>query len=507
MSDTFLLLLLLVTPCATGVLCLIAPSVTASERISVAGSIATGAVVFWVAVDVARHGSFQAVRGLAFVDSLSALLAGTIAVVSLAGALVSVNFIRIELDAGRVPQKERGVRFYYAGYHALVATMLFTVSVDSLGLLWVGIEATTVVSALLVGFSRSRAALEAAWKYVILCTVGITCALFGVMLTYFAARAGADSGSLDWISLAVRANDLDPALMRLAFVFVLVGFGTKAGFAPLHTWMADAYGQAPAPVSGVLSGALSVCALYGVLRFHSLTTAATGSEFSGQMLVGFGVFSVLVAAPFILLARDFKRLFAFSSVEHIGLMAIAFGIGGPLGIAAGALHLINHAATKALLFFVGGGVRQRYGTRRISGIRGLTTIEPLLGWLFIGGVLAITGAPPFGMFVSELAIAGAAFDAGGWILAAVIATLLALGVIFAGFMRHAISMGWGVASQAATAPTLADRTHGRGASIVAMVALLSIMLLLGLHVPEPVRALFDDITRIIEPGHPEVAAR
>lgn len=509
MTDALWLIALMVAPAVTGIACMSVPSARLSERINAAGATVTLFFAAAVVIRAVRDGAFEAARGLLYVDELSALMIGAIGVVGFAGAFVSVPFIRVGGARGDIPQGERGVRFYYAGVHAFIATMYFTVSVDNLGLLWVGIEATTVASALLVGFARTRAALEAAWKYLIICTVGITCALFGVMLTYFAGRVGSGNGSLDWSSLSKTTTGLDPDLMRLAFVFILVGFGTKAGFAPLHTWMADAYGQAPSPVSGMLSGVLSSCALYGILRFHTLTTGATGTSFSGDLLLGFGLFSVAVAVPFIVLARDLKRLFAYSSVEHMGLMAVAFGIGGPLGVTAGLLHLINHAVTKALLFFVAGNVRQRYGTRRINAIRGMLHVAPALGWLMIAGVLAITGAPPFGIFISEIAIVSAGFNGHLWEVVASVLVVLLLGVVFAGFLRHLISMTCGAPGKSigeAKGEAYA-KNWKHPAAIAAMTPLLIIMLLFGIHVPDPVRNLLNDVAAIIEPVSREVAVK
>lgn len=503
MAETLLLSLLL-APILTGLACFLAPGARAAEWINILGAAVSLGIAAWVVKLIARDGADEAVRGVLYVDELSALLIGAIGLVSFAGALASVSFLRRELARNAVPQGEKGIRLYFAGLHALTATMYLTVTVDSLGLLWVGIEATTVASALLVGFYRGRAALEAAWKYVILCTVGITCALFGVMLTYFAARIGGGSVSLDWSSLSADPAQLDPDLMRLAFVFVLVGFGTKAGLAPLHTWMADAYSQAPAPISGVLSGALSACALFGVIRFHALTSAATGSDFSSHLLLVFGVLSLAVAAPFILLARDLKRLLAYSSLEHMGLMVIAFGIGGPLAITAGLLHIANHAATKPLLFIVAGRVRQRYGSRRIGAIRGMRTVEPVAAALLVAGIMAIVGLPPFGIFVSELGIVTAGIADGGWSTMVAIAAIVFLAIIFAGFTRHAIGMCTGTEPHDLSS---AVRPDAAWTATLAVVPLLAVMVLFGVHVPQPIRDLLDQVVAIVEPASAEVARR
>ena len=306
------------------------------------------------------------------------------------------------------------------------------------------------------------------------------------MLTYLAGKTSGD-GSLLWTHLSVRADQLDPHLMRLAFVFILVGFGTKAGFAPMHTWLADAHSQAPSPVSGLLSGVLLSCALVGILRFQALTQAATGSDFSSELLIAFGLLSVAVAAPFILLARDVKRMLAYSSIEHMGLIAIAFGIGGPIGISAGLLHIVNHAATKGLLFFATGDIVQRNGdSRRIGAIRGLLKASPFVGWLFLLGILAITGSPPFGIFISELGIVTAGFTQSRVDLAVVVTALLLLGIIFAGMLRHAIAMCVGGGHHVpGERPAISIDLPGR-LQLAAFAPLAVIVILFGVHVPGPI---------------------
>lgn len=491
---------LLVIPLLTGLICrLFYRHQRAIEMVNVAGAALTAVAAALVVVDVARHGPQTDPFDLLYVDALSAVMIGTIAALGFAASLVSVGYLRRDLRAGHVLDGRRGLGWYYLGLHAFVWTMLATVSVDNLGLLWVGVEATTLSSALLVGFNRDKSALEAAWKYIILCTVGITFALFGVLLTYYAAvHADGSVASLDWSSLSQQAGQLDADLMRLSFVFILIGFGTKAGFAPLHTWLADAHSQAPSPISGVLSGVLLACALYAILRFHAITTSATDSDFSSNLLIGFGVFSVAMAAPFILVQRDLKRLLAYSSVEHIGLIAVAFGIGGPLGISAGLLHLVNHALTKSLLFFIAGDIVQRFGTRRISALRGIVRVTPLAGWLLLFGMLAITGMPPSSIFVSELAIASAGFSGSRPALIASILVVLLLGLIFAGLMGQALRIIYGAPG---AAPRIAHVGGWRDDIpwVVAVVPIAAAVLVFGLYVPTPITDLFDDVYVALQP--------
>jgi hydrogenase-4 component F len=299
---------------------------------------------------------------------------------------------------------------------------------------------------------------------------------------------------------------LDPAMMRLAFVCVLIGFGAKAGFAPLHTWLADAHSQAPSPVSGLLSGVLLSCALYGILRFTVVTASATGSAFPSRLLLAFGILSVAVAVPFVLLQRDLKRLLAYSSVEHVGLMAVAIGIGGPLGIYAGLLHLINHAATKALLFFIAGDMVQRFGTRRISAIRGTIQVAPFLGWGVLLGMLAISGAPPAGIFVSELALANAGFAGSTTDVVAIVVVVVLLGVAFAGLLGHALRLAYAT-------PTTAHPAHQaplesrllRWSPYIAAAPLIAVIVLFGIHVPAQVNDLLDDVAAVLAPLSGEAA--
>jgi hydrogenase-4 component F len=492
---TILLFALLLVPPFTAVACRFSRDLHRVERFNVAGAAITAGLSFAVVAHVATHGPLIAFRHQIYVDALSAIMLGTIATLGVAAAIISPRYLRHDLAAGHVPDGRQGARWYFFGLHVFLWTMIVTVLVNNLGLLWVGIEATTLASALLVGFYRTQAALEAAWKYLILCTVGITCALFGVLLTYYAARQGGDTASLNWSTLSQAGTRLDPALMRLAFAFILVGFGAKAGFAPLHTWLADAHSQAPSPVSGLLSGILLSCSLFGILRFQALANHATGTQFAGNLLIAAGVLSVAVATPFMLIQRDLKRLLAYSSVEHMGLMAIAFGIGSPLAATAGLLHVVCHAATKSFLFFLAGDLLQRFGTRRISAIRGALRTSPLTGWGFFMGIFAISGLPPSGIFVSEVGMLSAAL-ADRWLaLAAAITTVALLGVIFGSLLSHALRILYeGMNGLGTNSPVPFPRSPYRIdlALAVSTVPLAAVTVLFGLHVPAGVARLIND---------------
>jgi hydrogenase-4 component F len=382
-----------------------------------------------------------AAGGILRVDALSALLLLVIVGVGTIAAIYSVGYLRHDVVHGETSGDQVG--WYYLGLHAFLWTMLSAVLVDNLGLLWVAVEATTLASALLVGFYRTRPALEAAWKYLILCTVGITFALFGLLMTYKATDLvlGEQGATLNWTALLAVAPRLDPGLMKLAFVFIVIGFGAKAGFAPLHAWLPDAHSQAPSPISALLSGVLLNCALYGILRLLPIVNVSVGPDLSHNLLVGFGLLSVGVALPFMLVQRDLKRLLAYSSVEHIGLITVAVGLGGSLALYVGLLHLLNHAITKPLLFFAAGELVQRYGTRRMHAIRGAVRALPVGGPIFLLGAFAIAGLPPSGIFLSELGIVMASFGSGSYMVGIVLMALLA--VIFASICAHVIPMALG----------------------------------------------------------------
>lgn len=390
---------------------------------------------------IVRGRTWQGLGGILYVDALGAVMLALIAFITLVAALYSAPYLRQEWKAGQVTAGQ--ILNYYVWFQLFQVTMVAAVVVDNLGLLWVAVEATTLVSAVLVGFYNRRTSLEAAWKYVILCGVGIAFALLGVILLYFAGvQAGLDAGTaLDWTRLLGAARRLNPALVRLAFAFLLLGFGTKAGLAPMHSWLPDAHSQAPSPVSAVLSGVLLNTALYAILRFHAVALRALGPEFSGNLLLTFGLISLGIAALFILVQRDLKRLLAYSSVEHVGLICVGVGLGGPAGLSGAVLHMIGHSLAKALLFLAAGNVGHRYHTFRMERLRGAVRALPVTGPLLVAGILAISGIPPAGLFLSEFSIVAAGFLYGKiWQSGLVLA---ALGVAFAGMMRHIREIAWG----------------------------------------------------------------
>ena len=357
----------------------------------------------------------EAMKGMLYMDALSGYIMAMVILLGLASAIYSVSYLEHELKVHLTDIT--GIRRYYALLHLFVFTMLLVTVANNLALMWIAIEATTIVSALLIGlgFYKRQLAIEAAWKYIILCTVGITFALLGTFITYYASTAVMGTeGALNWTELKGIAGRLNPSTMKLAFIFILVGYGTKAGLAPVHNWLPDAHSQAPSPISALLSGILLNTAFYGVMRFVSIVEPSTGDIFTGNLLILFGLISIGLSSVFILVQDNYKRLLAYSSIEHMGIISLGVGIGGPLGIYGALLHILNHALSKPLMFFASGKIQSHYGSTRIENIRGVLSSMPLLGTLTFVGAFSLAGAPPFNIFISEFTILKAAVDKALW---------------------------------------------------------------------------------------------
>src|SRR5579863_6304537 len=324
-------------------------------------------------------------------------------------SIFSASYIGHELDIGRLTP--RSVRFYHAMYQVLMFAMNLALIANNIGLMWVAIEIATLTTVMMVGIYRTNAALEAAWKYFILGSVGIALALFGTILVYLAAqeRLGQGSVAMAWDRIAASSASFDPSLLNLSFVFLLLGYGTKVGLVPVHAWLPDAHAEGPTPISAVLSGLLLNVALYAVLRFKMLLAANPGAIAPGPLMVTMGLSSLLLASFMLYRRRDIKRFFAYSSIEHMGIITFAFGMGGPLANFAGLLHMTMHSLTKSGIFFAVGHIAQVKGTQRIAEIGGLTETHPALGWSLVFGVVAIAGLPPFGIFMSEFLVVSSTF--------------------------------------------------------------------------------------------------
>ncbi|MDI3257104.1 MAG: hydrogenase 4 subunit F [Kyrpidia sp.] len=339
--------------------------------------------------------------GMFFADELTAILLLLIGVVGFLNGFYSIGYMRHDLAHGEV--KERNISFYYGFYHLFLFTMVLSAISNNVAILWAAVEATTLGSAFLVGFYHHKTSAEGAWKYVLLCSIGLAFALYGTILTYsnaFSMVQDAHKAML-WTELVNMAPHLDPQMMKLAFVFILIGFGTKAGLFPMHTWLPDAHSEAPSPASALLSGVLLKCAFFAIIRYYAIALQAVGKGFPQTLLLIFGLLTVGVAAFFILVQNDIKRKLAYSSVEHIGIMATGLGAGGALGVFAALLHTINHSVTKSLLFCTAGNITMKYGTRDAQKIRGMGKVIPFTAFMFTAGLVTVAGSPPFNVFVSE----------------------------------------------------------------------------------------------------------
>jgi hydrogenase-4 component F len=420
-----------------------------------------------------------------FIDPLNVFLVALTSFVGMTTALFSRPYMRVERDHGKMTPPR--LRLYHSMYQLFSFTMLLALMTNNMGILWVAMEAATLTTVLLVSVYRTAASLEAAWKYFILCGVGIAQALFGTVMLYMAAErvVGAEGGALLWTNLDAVKASLDPNIITLAFAFLFIGYGTKVGLVPLHNWLPDAHAEGPTPVSAVLSGLLLNVALYAVLRCKVLTDGALKSHLAGQMMIGFGLLSVVTAAFFLMRQRDIKRMFAYSSIEHMGLMTFAFGMGGPVATFAGLLHMTVHSLTKSAIFFTVGHAAQKAGTQVMDEIRGLVRVSPPMGWGLMIGSLAILGMPPFGVFASEFLIITTAMREQPW---ATPFLLVALGVAFASVFGRVQPMVFGDT-------TLKPLAHPP--ALMPVFVHLALCLMLGLYIPLYLDGWFRQAARMI----------
>jgi hydrogenase-4 component F len=422
---------------------------------------------------------------LLFVDDLNVVFIVLNTLVGFTTSLFSASYIAHELETGRLTPTY--LRFYHAMYQAMMFGMNLALLANNIGLLWVAVELATLTTVMMVGIYRTHEALEAAWKYFILGSVGIALALFGTILVYVASQPVVGEGldAMTWTILIERAAQFDAALLNVAFVFLLLGYGTKVGLAPVHAWLPDAHAEGPTPISAVLSGLLLNVALYAVLRFKMLMTANEAALAPGPLMVTMGLTSLIFASFMLYRRRDIKRLFAYSSIEHMGIITFAFGMGGPLANFAGLLHMTMHSLTKSAIFFAVGNIAQAKGTQKIADIRGLTESHPVLGWGLLVGVVAIAGLPPLGIFMSEFLVVTSTFARQPLLaIPLVLGLLVALGALL-----------WRVSGIAFGAP------HGRmervKASYVPMFLHLALVLVAGLYLPPALVAWFQHVATLL----------
>ncbi len=400
-------------------------------------------------------------------------------------AAFSASYIGHELHTGRLTLGL--LRFYHSMYQVMMFGMNLALVANNIGLMWVAVELATLTTVVMVGIYRTPEAIEAAWKYFILGSVGIALALFGTILVYLAARpvVGESAGSMVWTVLITQASDFDPALLNVAFVFLLLGYGTKVGLAPLHAWLPDAHAEGPTPISAVLSGLLLNVALYALLRFKMLLAANPAALAPGPLMVALGLLSLIFAALMLYRRYDIKRLFAYSSIEHMGIIVFAFGMAGPLGNFAGLLQMTMHSLTKSAIFFTVGHITQAKGTQTMADMGGLTETHPVLGWTLVAGVAAIAGLPPFGVFMSEFLLITTTFDRQPVLAAAVVLGLL---IAFAALL-------------VLLTPVIFGPPRGRSmrvdASTLPIFAHLALVLLGGIFLPPPLVAWFQHVATLL----------
>jgi hydrogenase-4 component F len=457
-----------------------------APEINIAGSAATFAAGLSLALQVYHQGTIMAGGKFFFVDAFNVYLAVLTSFVSMTTAIFSRRYMRREREHGRVGSIR--MRFYHAMYQLFIFAMLLCLLTNNIGVLWIAMELATLSTVLLVSLYRTPTAIEAAWKYFILCGVGIAQALFGTVLLYFAAEKvlGEGGEALLWTNLSLVSDQLEPTVLSLAFVFLMVGYGTKVGLVPLHNWLPDAHSEGPTPISAVLSGLLLNIALYALVRCKSLVDGSTHTHHAGYVMMGFGLVSILVASFSLLRQKDIKRMFSYSSIEHMGIATFAFGLGGPIATFGALLHMLVHSLAKSSIFFTVGHASQMHLTQEMEKIKGLFRGNPLVGWGFMFGVMAIAGMPPFGIFTSEFLILTATIKDAP-LLAPFL--LLGLGVAFAALFRKVQPM---------VAGEVPSHQHPMKAAHVPVLLHMALVLIIGLYLPDFLNRWFHTTVELLK---------
>lgn len=479
-----LLVFILLTPLVACGLCLLAPHRRWMELITIAATALVLLLTLLVIREVLLSGHSGDRAGWLYADALSAVTLLVIAFVSFTAALASVGYLREDMREMNTAQGQalRQMKRYYMLFHLFAFSMLIVPVSNSLGVMWIAVEGTTLASLFLVSFYGTGESLEAAWKYVIIGSVGLALALFGTILTYYSAvQILGTSYDFNWSVLAPVVGRLNPNVMRLALLFIIVGYGTKAGLAPMHTWLPDAHSEAPSPISALLSGVLLNCAMYAILRYYALAVPSLGHVYPTMLLLTFGLLSLVIATLMMFQQRDYKRLLAYSSIEHMGIIALGVAFGGPLGLFGALLQIINHAVTKSMMFFASGQVLLKYKTKSIDRVSGIIKIMPVTGTLLLVGGLALTGSPPFSVFISEFTILSAGFRQGYTPEAITMLVLMAL--IFISVLFYLNKMVFG------KVPTVEKAGEVSLLNIAAMGLSAIVIVLFGFFIPSPLNTL------------------
>ncbi|HKN20453.1 MAG TPA: hydrogenase 4 subunit F [Terracidiphilus sp.] len=480
MMDSFdAVIAVLVTPALAAIVLAILPGYWLSARLNVLATLVTFLAAASLMFGRPQPGPYL------LVDDLNNLFIVLTTFVGFTTSVFSASYISHELEIGRLTPTF--LRFYHAMYQVLMFAMNLALVANNIGVLWVAIEIATLTTVLMVGIYRTHEAIEAAWKYFILGSVGIALALFGTILVYMAARPVISEGldAMVWTKLVAHAGGFDPALLNIAFVFLLLGYGTKVGLVPLHAWLPDAHAEGPTPISAVLSGLLLNVALYALLRFKMLLAVNPNALAPGPLMVTMGLVSLIFAAFMLYRRRDIKRMFAYSSIEHMGIIAFAFGMGGPLANFAGLLHMTMHSLTKSAIFFAVGHIAQVKGTQRISDMGGLTETNPVLGWGLVLGVVAIAGLPPCGIFMSEFLVVSSTIARLPWLaIPLVFGIIVGLGALFLRLNGIAFGEPRGTTAEAK-------------ASYIPMFAHLALVFAAGVYIPPALFAGFQNVAKLL----------
>ncbi|MFI3194416.1 MAG: hydrogenase 4 subunit F [Methylococcaceae bacterium] len=459
-------------------------------RFNVWLNVASFIATLWLAINVLNGGTLLSEDKAFLIDPFNVYLIVLTAFVGMTTSVFSAPYMAHEKELGKL--NDARLKLYYSMFQGFMLAMYLVLTTNNIGVMWVAMEGATLATVLLVSLYRTPESIEAAWKYFILCGVGIAQALFGTILLYYAAVQIGDGGdnALLWSVLFDHADKLNPEILELAFVFLLMGYGTKIGLVPLHNWLPDAHSEGPTPMSAILSGLLLNDALYAVVRNKMLVDGATHSQIAGYLMMGFGLLSFLVAVFFLHRQKDIKRLFSYSSIEHMGLMTFAFGIGGANATFAALLHMTVHSLTKSAIFVTVGHAAQVAGTQSMEGIRGLIKTQPKIGWGLLIGTVAIAGFPPFGVFTSEFLVLLATMHSYPWLTPLL---LLGIGIAFAGLFRHIQAMVFG------------EKPEGQlpvKANLFPVMVHLALVLWLGLAIPGFLAHWFSQATLLISGSAP-----
>lgn len=481
------LLFIIFTPLAAAILsAMIKTKIKLIEAIALAAALAEFIAGLVIVYEVSRHGFL--ISTLYFsIDALGAILILILSVIGLIASWYSIDYLRKEMSKQIIGFSR--VKQYYVLLNLFLMAMFLAIASTSPIIMWIAIEATTLSTAFLISFYNKPAAMEAAWKYLIINSVGLLLAFFGTLL--FLAPTLKNSFGHDlvsWQSLLANAALMNPAIAKIAFIFILVGYGTKMGLVPMHTWLPDAHSKAPVPISGLLSGVLLNVAFFAILKFKLAADIAIGPYFSQNLLILFGIISIIVAALIIFVQKNYKRLLAYSSIEHMGVMALGFGFGG-IGIFGALLHMIYHSLAKSILFLSSGNIFLKYSSTKIANVRGIIKTLPVSGVIFFAGFLAITGTPPFGLFLSKIYILSSGFSVHPVVT---ILAVLSFALVFAGFLQHVMAMSFGQPQE-----NISEGENSLG-TVLPPLILLAILVILSFYIPAPLKSLINSIVASYE---------